>query len=80
VALGRKAHDGARLVPSEQTPHKCAVTDIPANKVVPRIVRQRREVAAIASVSQRLQIEDGTAAGRDAVANEICANEAGAAG
>ena len=64
----------------EQRCHERSVTDVAASANMPRIARGRREVAQIAGVGQRIEIDDRLAFLREPIENEIGADEAGAAG
>ena len=83
MALGGEVHDGARAVLGQQAVDQGAVADVAMHEDVACVAAQALEVAQVAGVGERIEVEHGLAAGLGAgqpVEHEVAADEAGAAG
>jgi hypothetical protein len=79
VRLGREMDDRLGLVEVEQARDQLMVTDVAVDEGVRGVVGDGGEIAEIAGVGQRVEIDDARAA-RDLGEHEVRADEAGAAG
>ena len=79
MALGGEVHHRARPVLGQQPVEQRPVADVAAHEHMPRIAVQRRQVAEVAGVGQRVEVEHRLVALREPVEHEVGTDETGAA-
>ncbi|MNC86139.1 hypothetical protein D3C83_17760 [compost metagenome] len=80
MAFRGEVHDRPRPVLAQEPADQRAVVDVALDENMPRVVSQAGQVAGIAGVGQRVEIDDGGFLAGEPVDDEIGADEAGAAG
>ncbi len=81
MALGGEVGDGVDGVLAQQPIHQRPVADVALHEAMPGRIGQLAQVVERAGVSQRVEGDDAeVGVGRQQVADEVAADEAGAAG
>ena len=78
MALGGEVYDGIRL--RHQLRDDSAITDIAAHEAVARVAFHIAQVVQVAGVGELVQVDHVVVVLRQHVADEVAADEAGAAG
>src|SRR5438045_3341076 len=80
MRLRREVDDRARTMLREQRRYERAITDAPANKNMSRVIRGRCQIAEIAGIRERVEIDKRFVTFCKPVEDEVGADEPGAAG
>jgi hypothetical protein len=80
MTLGREVHDGTRTAASQKIAHQFSVSDVSMYEGVPRIGRNRYQIAEIPGVGKLVKIHHRSSIGREPLQNEVGTNKAGSSG
>src|SRR5690606_18589216 len=80
MGLRGEVHDRARAVPGQQSIDQPAVADVAVHEEMARIALEQAQVAQVARVGQRVEVQHRLVATGEPVEDEVAADEAGAAG